>query len=127
MSDTQSIPVPLKQRFEDLRLRIIPGLTFVTALIGVALLWRHNLSAPTLVGQAEVYQANVSCYKPGMLAQLDVTRFQKVKLGDPVGQVLVTDPKILASSLSVIQSEIEMLRVGLQPIAAQQRTAMDYS
>src|SRR5207244_3746432 len=66
-------------------------------------------------------------YKPGVIAALDVTRFQSVKAGDPVGQVLVTDPKILASSLAVIEAEIESLRVGLQPIAAQQRTAMDYS
>jgi len=93
----------------------------------MAVLWKDYVAAPTLVGQAEPYQANVSCYKPGMLAQLDVVRFQKVKLGDPVGQVLVSDPKILASSLSVIQAEIESLRVGLQPVAAQQRTAMDYS
>lgn len=62
-----------------------------------------------------------------MLAQLDVARFQKVKAGDTVGQVLVTDPKILASSLSVIQAEIEVLRVSMQPIARQQHTAMEYS
>jgi multidrug resistance efflux pump len=62
-----------------------------------------------------------------MLAQLDVTRFQKVKTGDPVGQVLVTDPRILASSLSVIQAEIEALRISMQPMARQQHTAMEYS
>ena len=60
-----------------------------------------------LVGQAEVVPAKVGCYKPGMLAQLFVNRFQKVKAGDAVGQVLVTDPKILAASLAVIQAEID--------------------
>jgi len=108
-------------------MRLLPVLAFCAALVGMAYLWKDYVAAPTLTGQAEPYSANVSCYKPGMLAQLDVARFQKVKMGDPVGQVLVTDPKILASSLSVIQAEIETLRVGLQPIAAQQRTAMDYS
>jgi multidrug resistance efflux pump len=58
---------------------------------------------------------------------LSVTRFQKVKNGDPVGQVLLTDPKILASSLSVIQAEIEALRISMQPMARQQHTAMEYS
>src|SRR5438105_8825012 len=72
-------------------------------------------------------QARDSCYKPCELAELDVTRFQKVKAGDTVGRVLVTDPKILASSLAVIQAEIEILRVGMQPIVTQQRTALDYS
>src|SRR6267378_3616848 len=127
MSAPKLIPIPLRQRLQDIRLRLLPLIAFCAAVVVMAVLWKDYVAAPTLVGQAEPYQANVSCYKPGMLAQLDVVRFQKVNLGDPVGQVLVTDPKILASSLSVIQAEIEMLRVGLKPIAAQQRTAMDYS
>jgi len=127
MSAPKLIPIPLRQRLQDIRLRLLPLIAFCAAVVVMAVLWKDYVAAPTLVGQAEPYQANVSCYKPGMLAQLDVVRFQKVKLGDPVGQVLVSDPKILASSLSVIQAEIESLRVGLQPVAAQQRTAMDYS
>ena len=62
-----------------------------------------------------------------MLAELNVTRFQRVKAGDPVGKVLVTEPRILASSLAVIQAEIEALRVNLKPVVVQQRNAMDYA
>ncbi len=127
MSASKPVPVPLTQRFQDLRLRIIPVIVFCAAFIALAVLWKENLSAPTLVGQAEPYEAHVTSYKPGMISELDVTRFQAVKKDDPVGRVLVTDPKILASSLAVIEAEIESLRVGLQPIASQQRTAMDYS
>jgi multidrug resistance efflux pump len=123
----RTIPIPLRQRWHDARLRIVPVVSFCGAIAGIALLWKSNIAAPTLVGQAEPNESKVSCYKPGMLAQLDVARFQKVKAGDPVGQVLVTDPKILASSLSVIQAEIEALRVSMQPIARQQHTAMEYS
>jgi multidrug resistance efflux pump len=96
-------------------------------VFALALLWKEYAAAPSLVGQAEVVPANVSCYKAGMLAQLFVNRFQKVKAGDAVGQVLVTDPKILAASLAVIEADIDMLRVTMQPIAAKQRIAMDYS
>src|SRR5438270_9947367 len=113
MSTSTPVPVPLKQRWQDFRLRIVPILAFCAALIGLATLWKSNISAPTLVGQAEPYDSRITCYKPGMLIQLDVTRFQAVKKDDPVGQVLVTDPKILASSLAVIQAEIESLRAGL--------------
>ena len=107
-------------------MRLIPMIVLGTALLGVTYLWKNNVAAPSLVGQVEPVQANVSCYKPGMLAQLTVTRFQKVKAGDPVGKVLVTDPKILASTLAVVQAEIELLRINMEPIMAQQRTAMDY-
>jgi len=70
--------------------------------------------------------ANVSSYKAGVLAECSVLRFQRVRAGDTVGQVMVTDPKILASTLAVIQSEIELLRVNAKPILSQQQNAMDY-
>src|SRR4029077_19837959 len=65
-------------------------------------------------------------YKPGVLGELNVARFQKVKVGDPIGKIMVADPKILASSLAVIQAEIESLRANMRPVAMQQRNAMDY-
>ncbi len=121
------IPIPWSQRWRDARLRLIPGLLFVGLVFLGGSLWKKYASAPTLVGQAEVVPANVSCYKSGMLAQLFVNRFQAVKSGDPIGQVLVTDPKILVSSLAVIQAEIEAMRASQTPVAAEQRLAMEYS
>ena len=120
------IPVPLRQRWQDFRLRAIPLAVFVTAVMATALLWKQTVAAPSLVGQAEPVVANVSSYKAGVLAECTVVRFQKVRAGDPVGQVMVTDPKILASTLAVIQSEIELLRVNMKPIVSQQHAAMDY-
>lgn len=121
------IPIPWRQRWRDVRLRYIPALIFIAIVFVLALLWNDYSSAPLLVGQAEVVPANVSCYRPGMLAQLTVNRFQKVKAGDAIGQVLVTDPKILAASLAVIQAEIASLRANQQPIANEQRLAMEFS
>src|SRR3954466_9394053 len=126
MSTLTPIPIPLQQRWRDARLRLIPALVFAAAVLAIAFLWKDFVAAPTMLGQAEPILANVSCYRPGMLAQLTVSRFQTVKAGDPVGEILVTDPKILASSLAVIEAEIETLRAGMQPVAAQQRTAMSY-
>jgi multidrug resistance efflux pump len=127
MSAPAAIPIPWRQRWRDARLRYVPALMFIAVVFVLALLWKGHVAAPTLVGQAEVVPANVSCYKPGMLAQLSVDRFQKVKAGDAVGQVLVTDPKILAASLAVIVAEIAELRASLTPVAAEQRLAMEYS
>ncbi|HEV2392944.1 MAG TPA: HlyD family efflux transporter periplasmic adaptor subunit [Verrucomicrobiae bacterium] len=120
------IPMPLRQRWYEVRLRALPFVVFGGAVCLIALLWNQHAAAPTLVGQAEPVLANISSYKPGVLAELTVNRFQRVKTGDPVGQVLVTDPRILASSLAVIQAEIEMLRVNMKPVITQQRNAMDY-
>ncbi len=127
MSGPAPIPIPLRNRLRDARIRALPPLVFAVVIIVLAALWKDYASAPSLVGQAEVVLSNVSCYKPGTLAQLNVNRFQQVKAGDPVAQVLVTDPRILQASLAAIQADIEMLRVTMQPITARQRTAMDYS
>ncbi len=121
------IPIPWSQRWHDVRVRFVPGLMFVAILVILVLLWKNYASAPTLVGQAEVVFSNISCYKPGMLAQLSINRFQKVKAGDAIGEVMVTDPKILASSLAVIEAEIEEIRSSQTQVAAEQRLAMEYS
>ncbi len=126
MTGPAPIPIPFRQRWRDLRLRALPVVMFGAAFMAVALLWRDYIAAPTMVGQAEPVQAQVSCVKPGLLAEFTVVRFQKVKTGDPIGRVVVTDPKVLASSLAVIQAEIEMLRVNMAPVAAQQRNAINY-
>ncbi len=121
------VPIPLAQRWRDARLRLLPVLVFGAALGGIALLWKHHVAAPTLVGQAEPVLANVSSHKPGMLAQLNVARFQKVKAGDAIGQVMVADPRVLEASLAVIRAEVEMLRVNMRPITSQQHNAIDYN
>jgi multidrug resistance efflux pump len=125
MSDSAPIPISWRDRWRDLRLRYIPMFLFVGVVFALALLWKNYASAPQLVGQAEVVPANVSCYKPGMLAQLSVDRFQKIKAGDAIGQVLVTDPKILSASLAVTLAEIVELRASQLPMANQQRLAME--
>jgi multidrug resistance efflux pump len=126
MSKPRPIRIPFQQRWHDARLRALPIVVFASVSIAIGVLWKDYVAAPTMVGQAEPVLAQVSCFKPGLLAEFTVTRFQKVKAGDQVGRVVVTDPRILASSLAVIQAEIEMLRVNMKPIVAQQHNAMDY-
>ncbi len=121
-----AIPIPMQQRWRDARQRIVPAIVFASALAALAWLWKDHTASRVMVGQAEPVLSNVSCYKPGMLAELNVARFQKVKAGDLIGRVMVTEPKILASSLAVIQAEIESLRANMKPVAVQQHNAMDY-
>jgi multidrug resistance efflux pump len=125
MRSPAKIPIPWRERWRDMRLRFIPMLLFIGIVFTLAILWKDYASTPKLVGQAEVVPANVSSYKPGVLAQLTVDRFQKVKAGDAIGQVLVTDPKILSASLAVILAEIGELRASQEPVANQQRLAME--
>lgn len=120
------IPIPTQQRLHDLRMRVVPLIVFGTALLVIVAVWKDYVAAPTLIGQAEPVLASVSSHKAGVLAELNVIRFQKVKAGDIVGKVLIADPKITASSLAVIDAQIKALTVSMKPVVTQQRNAIDY-
>jgi multidrug resistance efflux pump len=120
------IPVPAGQRWFDVRVRFLPVLIFAGALGCAAMLWRGDVGAPALIGQAEPVVSDVSCHKTGVLTELNVTRFQRVKTGDRIALVMIVDPQVMTNSLAVIRAEIDMLRATLMPITQRQRTAMEY-
>jgi membrane fusion protein, heavy metal efflux system len=117
------IPVPPGQRWREFRIRVMPFATFLAALTGVIFIWRENVAAPMLQGEAESRRALVASPQPGTISELKVVRFQRVSRGEPLGTVLPTDPRM---SLSLLQSEIDILRARLEPGFAQQRNATDY-
>ena len=127
MTPLPPIPTPLPQRLRDLRLRLLPALVVVLSVAAVAVLWRGNISAPQFVGQAEPVLARLSSHKPGTVAVLNVVRFQKVREGEVLGQVLVADPKVVESSLAVIRAELENLRAAMSPLIQQQRNAVNFA
>lgn len=120
------IAIPPQQRWREVRQRVMPAVVFAAALMGVALLWKDHTASSLMVGQAEPVLSNVSSYKPGVVTELKVNRFQRVKQGDEICRVMVTEPRVLTSSLAVIQAEIESLRANMKPVAVQQHNAMDY-
>ena len=126
MTPLPPIPTPLQQRLRELRLRWLPLLIVVLCAATIAVLWRENISAPQMIGQAEPVLANLSSHKPGTIALLNVVRFQKVRAGDVLGQVLVADPKYVAASLAEVRAELDQFRAGLSPVIQQQRAAVDY-
>jgi len=127
MTPLPPIPTPLPQRLRELRLRLLPAIVMVIAVTAIAVLWRDNISAPQMIGQAEPVLANLSSHKPGTVAMLNVVRFQKVHEGEMLGEVLVADPKVLESSLAVIRAELDSLRAGMSPLIQQQRNAVNYA
>jgi multidrug resistance efflux pump len=120
------IPTPPSHRWREFRVRFVPIAIFLGVGAIVATMWHGNLAAPTLVGEVEKVHANVSSPKSGKLAQLNVLRLQRVKAGEIIAKVITTDPQILESSLAVIQAEIRLLRMNLQPVMGQQRYALNY-
>lgn len=120
------VPTPPGKRWREFRVQWLPVLAFLAAAGVAAQLWRSSLAPATVVGLVEPVQGTVSSYKPGLLAQLGVTRYQAVRKDETIGQVLITDPRVLASTLAVIQADIELLRVNMLPLVDRQRMAISY-
>jgi multidrug resistance efflux pump len=120
------VPRPKSQLWHEIRIRFAPFAVLLGVVAVVVVMWRQNVAVPTLLGEVETIKSNISSPKAGKLAQLNVTRMQRVTAGDVIGQVITTDPKILQSSLAVVQAEIQLLRVNLQPVLGQQRFGLSY-
>lgn len=125
--DLKPIPIPPAQRLRQAKTTLLPAVVFIAAVALIAVLWKDRVGAPTMVGQADGVTSNVSSHQAGVLAGLRVVRFQKVRAGDALGNVMVADPKLLEASLAVIRSEIDVLRSNLDPIVAQQRNAVNFA
>lgn len=126
-ADLKPIPTPPAQRLRQFKTTALPALVFGGALVLLAVLWKERVAVPTMVGQAEGELANVSSHQAGVLAGMRVTRFQKVRAGEPLASVLIADPKLIEASLAVIRSEIDMMRADLLPAIPQKRYAVDYA
>ncbi len=123
----QRIPVPLAERWREARLRVAPVLIFGAAIASIAFLWTGYVAAPSMVGQAEPVLSNVSSQKAGVLADLCVNRFQKVKANEVIGKVITTDPAVLTSSIAVIQADIKMLGSSMAQVMRNQHNQLSYA
>ena len=110
-----NIPRSRQVIWREYRRRIVPKLVFAAVLCGLVRLWQAEINAPSLVGQVEPFLAVVNSPKTGILTDFNLERLQSVKAGEQVGQIVTTDPKVLASTLAVIQAEIGLLRLNLEP------------
>jgi multidrug resistance efflux pump len=121
MKSLPPIPIPPEQRWRDLRIQVVPAAVFLTVLTTIFFLWNDYVAPATMIGEVEVVRENVVSPKAGVLVQLNVASFQNVKEGDIVANVVTTDPKIMASSLGIIQAEINLLRHNMDPVIGRQR------
>ena len=76
------IPTPPAQRWQEIKLRVVPFAVFLLTLLATFWTWSNYVIPPSLLGQVEVRQANLTSAKPGALVQLNLDLFQEVKAGD---------------------------------------------
>lgn len=126
MSAPKPIPIPLGIRWREFRHRFVPALVFASVLCVSLLIWVRHAASPTLVGQVEAKRADVTTTRAGTIARLEVEKSSRVKANDPVAQVIITDRKVLDSSLAVIRAELDLLTAGQEPLVDLERNQLNF-
>src|SRR5256885_16421130 len=110
------IPTPMLQRWREFRIRVMPLIFFLALACASLFLWKQVAVPPMVgVGFAETNIAAIAAPLPGIVAQMTAKRFQQVKAGEPVCQLVLKDPKIIAAELAVVNAEIQLIRIGMAP------------
>jgi multidrug resistance efflux pump len=104
------IPTPATLRWRNFRLQYVPILVFLLGLAAATFLWTEWVAPPTLVGEAEAIRTELRSAQAGRLQELKAELLQRVRAGDVLGTVIVSEPRVMESSLAVIRAEIEVLR-----------------
>ncbi len=121
----EKIPVPAERRWAEFRQRYIPLIVFIVVGLTVWYLWSEQIERTVMTGQVQGDQIEITASEPGYLANLTIQDFDEVQAGEPIGEIVTTDPDVLESRLAVINAEIDLIRHSMDPIAGLQRNQIN--
>jgi multidrug resistance efflux pump len=122
MDPLPTIPTPASMYWREFRIRFLPVIAFIGIVGTVVVLWRNAGISSYLAGVAEGVRSTVTSPQVGVLHQLNVQPYQMVQAGDPIAIILPKDPRV---EMDLIQSQIQLARLRLQPSVAEQN-AMNF-
>jgi multidrug resistance efflux pump len=111
------IPTPAWVRWREFRVAILPLAVFGTVAAACLWLWKDNVASGGIAGVAEGMRSAVSSPRVATVQQILVQPYQLVNAGDPVAVVLPIDPR---AELGLLQTELNLARIGLQPSIAEE-------
>lgn len=126
MTELPPIPVPVSQRWREIRIRYLP-VALVTCLVGAAIpLWRSTVAPSNMTGIVESIRADVISPDAGIVTNLFVSQFQEVKAGDIVAEITSTDNRRLDAGIQALRGQLSLTQLRSGTIVDQARLAFDY-
>ncbi len=125
MPNLDPIPTPAALHWREFRVKALPILTFAATILVCVAIWTQHVSPASLLGQAVSAQANISSSQPGLLVRVVGDVDQPVRAGQPIATVMTTPPRLLEASLAVVQAEAELIRLGMNPLADDERNELN--
>ncbi|TVR35777.1 MAG: hypothetical protein EA390_01265 [Balneolaceae bacterium] len=125
MKKYKPIPIPWKQRFRELRVRVLPIIVFLSVTLGVYFLWDERVQSPGMIGEVVADKAIISSPERGLLTRFTAEQFDDVLAGDLLGEVIIADPERVQAQMNVILGEIELIRQSLDPVIDEERNRLN--
>lgn len=126
MESLPVIPTPPAQRWREFRVRYVPPVIFLLVAAAIFLIWRENVLPPTLLGQVEPIRAEVVSPDDGIVTNLFVTEFQKVRAGEVIAEVLSSDSKRIDTQLNLLRSQIALSQLQIGTLLDREKMVFDY-
>lgn len=127
MAPKPPIPVPLRERWQEFRVRWVPLAVWLVALFGTWQLWNTGPRVATFQGFGRVSEVEVSSTVDGRLDELYVDLYQTVASGEPLvaidGSLLDLQIETAAAELARLGAEVDATRSGLAAAAEGVRLA----
>jgi len=109
------VPIPFRERVREFQRHGVPVLIFAGALAVVVSIWGTHITPPTMIGQVEGMRAEITTPRAGFVSEVAAERFQTIREGDFLAEVITSDPEVLTATLGVIRAEIELIRNSMDP------------
>jgi len=126
MTELPPIPVPPSQRWREIRVKYLPVL-LVATLVGITIpLWRSTVVPTNMTGVLETLRADVVSPDAGVVTNLYVTRFQEVKAGDLLAEIISTDTRKRDSRVQALRGHLALTQLQTGALIDRSRLAFDY-
>lgn len=125
MNKYEPIPIPLKQKLRELRVKVLPILVFVFAGFIVATLWNRQVSTPGMIGEVVADSSRVASPDDGMLINFYYEPYDYVESGQLLGQIHRTDSLLMNAMIDEVRAEIDLISESLDLTTGEQRTQID--
>src|SRR2546426_8734967 len=116
------IPTPVSAVWREFRIQVIPFVVFAIVVCGAVIVWKTLPISGQIRGVGEGQRSLVTSPRIGVLQRVEVQPYQWVEAGDPLVTIAPYDP---SSQLSLLQSDLQLTRLRLEPSIADQN-ALNY-
>jgi len=126
MDKLPRIPSPPRVIFRELRIAVLPFVTFTLVLGLTVVSWRTYVGPSSMVGEVEPVRTFVTAPQAGRIVILSVGLLERVTAGQSIGQIQPVDSLVLASQLALGRARIGYLRDALDARLRQQNNEIGY-